>query len=79
MVAGLAADELGKHVLVNSFFLRDQADEEWRQVWRRFRSHESKLNDKLLMAWAGDLISEGPQPDAAAFHRKRLLATYVYV
>jgi AbiV family abortive infection protein len=79
MVAGLAADELGKHVLVASFYLRDQTDEEWRKFWRRFRRHESKLGDALLSAWAGDLLSEDPPPDVAAFHQERLLATYVDV
>lgn len=79
MVAGLAADELGKHVLVTSFYNRDQTDEEWRKFWRRFRNHQEKLGDALLGAWAGDLISEDPPPDAAEFHQERLLATYVDV
>ena len=34
MVGGLGADELGKHVLVSSFFARDQTVEEWRKFWR---------------------------------------------
>ena len=79
MVAGLAADELGKHVLVTSFYAREQTNEEWRKFWRRFRSHESKLGDVLLGAWAGDLASEDPPPDVAGFHQERLLATYVDV
>jgi AbiV family abortive infection protein len=70
---------LGKHVLVSSFFARDQTDEEWRKFWRRFRSHQEKLGDALLGAWAGDLFSEDPPPDAAAFHQERLLATYTDV
>jgi AbiV family abortive infection protein len=77
MVAGLAADELGKHILVSSFYAREQTDEEWHKFWRRFRSHQSKLGDTLLGAWAGDLISEDPPPDVARFHQERLLATYV--
>ncbi len=77
MVAGLAADELGKHILVTSFYNRDQTDEEWRKFWRRFRNHQEKLGDALLGAWAGDLISEDQPPDAAEFHQERLLATYV--
>ena len=79
MVAGLAADELGKHVLVTSFYNRDQTDDEWSKFWRRFRNHQEKLGDALLGAWAGDLISEDPPPDAAEFHQERLLATYVDV
>jgi AbiV family abortive infection protein len=79
MVAGLAADELGKHVLVSSFYVREQTDEEWRKFWWRFRNHESKLGDALLGAWAGDLFSEDPPPDVARFHQERLLATYVDV
>lgn len=79
MVAGLAADELGKHALVSSFYTRDQTNEEWRKFWRRFRNHEAKLDDALLGSWTGDLLSEDPPPDAAAFHRERLLATYVDV
>jgi AbiV family abortive infection protein len=79
MVAGLAADELGKHVLVTSFYGREQTDDEWRKFWRRFRSHQSKLGDALLGAWAGDLASEDPPPDGAVFHQERLRATYVDV
>ena len=79
MVAGLAADELGKHILVTSFYAREQTDEEWRKFWRRFRSHQSKLGDALLGAWAGDLVSEDPPPDVAEFHQERLRATYVDV
>jgi AbiV family abortive infection protein len=79
MVAGLAADELGKHILVSSFYIRDQTEDEWRNFWKRFRRHEAKLDDALLSAWAGDLLSEDPPPDAAAFHQERLLATYVDV
>ena len=60
MVAGLAADELGKHILVTSFCNRDQTDEEWRKFWRRFRNHQSKLGDALLNAWAGDLNQRRP-------------------
>src|SRR6266487_3986865 len=79
MVAGLAADELGKHILVSSFYAREQTDEEWRKFWRRFRSHESKLDDALLGTWAGDLVSEDPPPDVAGVHQERLLETYVDV
>src|SRR3954451_13467833 len=45
MVAGLAADELGKHVIVTSFFGRNDTDAEWRKFWRRFRQHEAKLGE----------------------------------
>ena len=48
MVAGLAADELGKHVLVAAFYgAREETDAEWRNFWRRFRNHESKLDNTL--------------------------------
>ena len=78
MVAGLAADELGKHVLVSSFYgVREETDEEWRKFWRRFRNHESKLGDALMGAWVRDLFTDEPPPDVAAFHQERLLATYV--
>ncbi|WP_460867572.1 AbiV family abortive infection protein [Nocardioides pakistanensis] len=77
-LVGLAADELGKHVLVTSFYGgRDESDDEWRKFWKRFRHHESKLGDALWGAWAGDLLSEDPPPNVKAFHERRLSATYV--
>jgi len=80
MVAGLANDELGKPVLVSSFYgVRKETDEEWRKFWRRFRNHESKLGDALMGAWIGDLFTDKPPPDVAGFHQERLLATYVDV
>jgi AbiV family abortive infection protein len=78
MVAGLGADELGKHVLVASFYgSREDTDEQWRKFWRRFRNHQSKLGDALLGAWMADLFTEDPPPDVATFHQERLLSTYV--
>ena len=80
MTAGLAADELGKHVLVSSFFgAREETDEEWRKFWRRFRRHEEKLGDALMGAWAGDLLTDEPPPNISAFHSRRLASTYVDV
>lgn len=80
MVAGLAADELGKHILVSSFYgARENTEAEWKKFWKRFRNHESKLGDALTSAWTGDLHSLAPLPDPAAFHRERLAATYVDV
>lgn len=77
MVAGLAADELGKHIMVSSFFAREGTDDDWKRFWRRFRDHTEKLGGALLSAWAGDLLSEDPPPSSKAFHLKRLAATYV--
>jgi AbiV family abortive infection protein len=76
MVAGLAADELGKHILVSSFFSREGTDH-WRKFWRRFRDHTEKLGDALMSSWMGDLLTEDPPPSAKTFHQKRLAATYV--
>lgn len=79
-LASLAADELGKHVLVTSFYaVREETDEEWRKFWRRFRHHESKLGDALWGAWAGDLLTDSPPPNIREFHERRLSATYVDV
>jgi AbiV family abortive infection protein len=50
LLAGLAADELGKHVLVTSFYGREETDAEWRRFWRRFRDHQEKLGNSLLRA-----------------------------
>lgn len=77
MVAGLAADELGKHILVSSFFSREGTDDDWKKFWRRFRDHTEKLGDALMSSWMGDLLTADPPPSAKAFHRKRLAATYV--
>ena len=79
MVTGLSADELGKHILVASFYVRDQTDAEWRKFWRRFKRHEEKLGDALLGAWSGDLVNLESPPDAASVHLERLAATYVDV
>lgn len=74
---GLAADELGKHILCTSFYgTRDGSDEDWRVFWRRFRRHQEKLGNSLFSAWAGDLLSDAV-PDVEAFHQLRLSATYV--
>lgn len=75
---GLAADELGKHVMVASFAgTENPTDEQWKKFWRRFRRHEEKLGNSLLGAWAGDLDSNDPPPDVASFHASRLASTYV--
>lgn len=75
---GLAADELGKHILVASFYgAREEKDEEWKNFWKRFRRHQEKLGNTLFAAWAGDLFSDDSPPDADAFHKRRLTATYV--
>ncbi len=50
MVAGLAADELGKHILVTSFYVRAGTDDDWRKFWHRFRIHRQKLGDALMSA-----------------------------
>ena len=62
MLAGLAADELGKHVLVASFFAREGTDEDWRKFWSRFRNHTEKLGDALMGSWVGDLLTDEPEP-----------------
>jgi AbiV family abortive infection protein len=78
LLVGLAADELGKHVLVASFYgAREESDAEWNKFWRRFRNHQEKLGDALWGAWAGDLMTDEPPPDIPAFHQRRLAATYV--
>lgn len=78
VLAGLAADELGKHVLVTSFYAaRQESNEEWAESWRRFRNHQEKLGDFLWSAWASDLVTEDPQPNTQRFHQRRLTATYV--
>jgi AbiV family abortive infection protein len=79
-VAGLAVDELGKHIMTTSFFGgRDASDEDWRLFWRRFRRHQEKLGNGLLFGWMGDLLSDDPLPDVEQFHQSRLGATYVDV
>jgi AbiV family abortive infection protein len=79
MVAGLSADELGKHVLVTSFYSREGTDDDWRKFWRRFRNHTEKLGDALMGPWIGDLLTDEPPPSASQFHQRRLAATYVDV
>jgi AbiV family abortive infection protein len=80
LLVGLAADELGKHVMVASFYgMRQESDDDWKKFWRRFRTHQEKLGDALWAAWAGDLLTEDPPPDVEAFHRRRLASTYVDV
>jgi AbiV family abortive infection protein len=80
LLAGLAADELGKHILVMSFYVtREDTDAEWRKFWRRFRFHEEKLGNALLGAWVGDLLNDEPPPSVKEFHQRRLAATYVDV
>lgn len=79
MLVGLAADELGKHILVASFFSRAPDDDDWRSFWRRFRRHTEKLGNALMGSWLGDLFTDEPPPDAEHFHQRRLAATYVDV
>jgi AbiV family abortive infection protein len=80
MVAGLAADELGKHLLVASFgYARRRDPEEWRTFKRRFRQHTAKLGNALMSAWIGDNSGTGAIPNPDAFHEERLAATYVDV
>lgn len=79
-VAGLAVDELGKHILAASFFGgRDGSDGDWRTFWKRFRKHQDKLGNGLLFGWMGDLLSDDAPPDVEQFHKSRLDATYVEV
>lgn len=80
VLAGLAMDEVGKHMLVASFYgARNDSDDEWRKFWRRFKAHQEKLGNALLSAWMGDLLNDDPPPDAKAFHIRRLAATYADV
>jgi AbiV family abortive infection protein len=80
LLAGLAADELGKHILIISFYAtREDTDTEWRKFWRRFRTHQEKLGNALWSAWVGDLFTEDPPPSVEEFHKRRLAATYVDV
>ncbi|MGC7268693.1 AbiV family abortive infection protein, partial [Mycobacteroides abscessus subsp. abscessus] len=57
MLVGLAADELGKHILVASFFSRIPDDDDWRTFWRRFRRHTEKLGNSLMSSWLGNLLT----------------------
>lgn len=77
VLAGLAADELGKHVLVASFFGRDDTEAEWRKFWTRLRRHQEKLGDALIGAWLDDPLAGQPPPDVERIHQLRLSATYV--
>ncbi|WP_100522617.1 AbiV family abortive infection protein [Mycobacteroides abscessus] len=79
MLVGLAADELGKHILVASFFSRIPDDDDWRTFWRRFRRHTEKLGNSLMSSWLGNLLTDDPPPDPGHFHQQRLAATYVDV
>jgi AbiV family abortive infection protein len=47
-----AIEEIGKVPIVISAFLRLRTDEQWRQFWKRFRSHHTKL----LMATLGEVV-----------------------
>lgn len=79
-LATLAGEEVGKHVMVMSFFGRDtRRDEEWDKLWRRFRRHESKLGNMQLGAWLADVYDDGDPPDPHEVHRLRLHATYTEV
>jgi AbiV family abortive infection protein len=79
-VAGLAVDELGKHIMTASFFGgRDASESDWRTFWKRFRRHQDKLGNGLLFGWMGDLLSDDAPPDVEQFHQSRLDATYVEV
>ncbi len=77
VLLGLAADELGKHMLVFAFPTRGNSNEQWRKFWRRMNSHEEKLGNALLAAWLLDPFDLGDPPDRSAFHKQRLAATYV--
>ncbi|SMQ66975.1 abortive infection protein, AbiV family [Plantibacter sp. VKM Ac-1784] len=79
VLLGLAADELGKHLMVASFPAREDSDEQWQAFWKRMGRHEEKLGNSLISAWLFDPdLTDGP-PDPGAFHRRRLSATYVDV
>lgn len=90
VLLGLAADELGKHILVASFVTRDQTEKEWRKFWSRLGRHTEKLGDSLLIAMNEylALVSTGSiewdesvlkliTVDEQAFHTARLGSTYV--
>lgn len=77
VLLGLAADELGKHVMVVAFFNRPDSEAEWRKLGKRVNRHQDKLANSLWGAWAADLLSDADEPDAEEFHQKRLAATYV--
>jgi AbiV family abortive infection protein len=80
LLLGLAADELGKHVMIASFYgVRKETDDDWKKFWRRFRTHQEKLGDALWASWVRDLLTDNPPPDIEAFHRRRLASTYVDV
>lgn len=74
---GLAADELGKHVMVASVPARKESDEQWRTFWKRMGRHEAKLGNSLFGAWMSNPNDLGDPPDPGEFHRQRLSATYV--
>jgi AbiV family abortive infection protein len=79
-LAGLSADELGKHIMAASFFVeREDTEAEWKRFWRRFRRHQEKLGNVLLGAWLADLVTEAPLPDIERAHQRRLTSTYVDV
>ncbi|UOQ89178.1 AbiV family abortive infection protein [Agromyces endophyticus] len=77
ILLGLAADEIGKHILVVAFPTRDASDADWKKFWRRFRAHEEKLGNTLFIDWSLDPFDVDEPPSRKDFHLRRLDATYV--
>jgi AbiV family abortive infection protein len=76
VLLGLAADEIGKHVMVSALPARADTDAEWKKFWKRVGNHVDKLGNPLLMDWMLDWSDiEGP-PNPAEFHELRKTATY---
>lgn len=76
VLLGLAADEIGKHMMIMAMPSRADSDAEWKKFDRRIRSHTEKLGNPLLSDWIMDLLSLDDPPDPAVFHELRLAATY---
>lgn len=78
MTLGLAADELGKHVIVVAMPAREDTEAEWGKFWKRINSHIEKVGTATFHNWLHDFENlDSPPPKAKDFHLKRLDATYV--
>lgn len=76
--ASLAADELGKHVLINNFFgYKDPSQENRRALMLALRNHAEKIGELVLYALLSDLAAGSAPADYANLHKRRLDATYV--
>lgn len=75
--ACLAAEELGKHMMVAPMFgIEEPTADDWRDFWKRWRQHTFKVGNMLWGQWVGDLQAE-EIPAASDAHSLRLKLTYV--